>query len=130
MGSQSASEHSGAWRRGGDLERIELAVDGPPPTPAAVPNVPKMSPKRSLAADPVREPFFRFFFEAYGLALRRPDDYASFLDRVVCNWIDPRAPIAATLELALLSGLLPDLTRGDRDRIERSLALYRRRRGS
>jgi AcrR family transcriptional regulator len=82
-------------------------------------------------ADPAREPFFRFFFEAYGLALRQPDDYAPFLSRVVSDWIDPGAPLAATLELALLRGLLLDLlTTGDRDRIERSLALYGRRRGS
>jgi AcrR family transcriptional regulator len=82
-------------------------------------------------ADPAREDFFRFFFEAYGLALRQPDEYAAFLSRVVSDWINPGAPLAATLELALLRGLLLDLlTTGDRDRIERSLALYRRRRGS
>lgn len=76
-------------------------------------------------ADPAREPFFRFFFEAYGVALRRPGDYTAFLGRVVSDWIDPRAPIEATLELALVRGLLLDLlTTGDRDRVERALAHY------
>lgn len=78
-------------------------------------------------ADPAQEPFFRFFFEAYGLALRQPDDYAPFLERVVNDWISPSAPIAATLELAVLRGLLLDLlTTGDRDRVERALTQFRR----
>jgi hypothetical protein len=80
-------------------------------------------------ADPTREPFFRFFFEAYGLALRSPDEYASFLKRVVSDWIDPRTPVEATLELALLRGLLLDLlTTGDRDRVEQAVAHYDRHR--
>lgn len=79
-------------------------------------------------ADPAREPFFRFFFEAYGVALRHPDEYQAFLQHVVSDWIDPGAPVAATLELALLRGLLLDLlTTGDRDRIEKALASFRRR---
>lgn len=77
-------------------------------------------------SDPTREALFRSFFEAYGLALRQPDDYASFLERVVSDWIDPRAPIAATLELAVLRGLLLDLlTTRDRDRVERALTRFR-----
>lgn len=76
-------------------------------------------------ADPAREAFFRFFFEAYGVALRRPGDYNPFLQRVVTDWIDPRAPVAATLELALLRGLLLDLlTTGDRGRIEQALSHF------
>lgn len=76
-------------------------------------------------ADPAREPFFRSFFEAYGVALRRPGDYTPFLQRVVSDWIDPRAPVAATLELAVLRGLLLDLlTTGDRDRIEQALTHF------
>jgi AcrR family transcriptional regulator len=79
--------------------------------------------------DPAREPFFRCFFEAYALALRQPGEYAAFLKRVVDDWIDPRAPVVATLELALLRGLLLDLlTTGDRDRVEQSLAHYQPRR--
>ncbi len=82
-------------------------------------------------ADPAREPFFRCFFEAYALALRQPEEYAPFLERVVHDWLAPRASTAATLELALLRGLLLDLlTTGERDRIERSLAHYRPRRNA
>ena len=77
-------------------------------------------------ASPERASFFRFFFEAYGVALRRPDDYAPFLERVVDDWIDPHAPIAATLELAVIRGLLLDLlTTGDRERVERALDRFR-----
>lgn len=80
-------------------------------------------------ASPEREPLFRFFFEAYGLALRQPDDYSPFLARVVSDWIDPRAPVAATLELAVLRGLLLDLlTTGERDRVEAALAEFQRAR--
>jgi AcrR family transcriptional regulator len=76
-------------------------------------------------ASPGHEPFFRFFFEAYGLALRQPDGYAAFLERVVNDWIDPRNPAAATLELAVLRGLLLDLlTTGERERVEEALVRY------
>jgi AcrR family transcriptional regulator len=76
-------------------------------------------------ADPAREPFFRFFFETYGLALHRPERYAPFLERVVDDWIDPRNPAAATLELAVLRGLLLDLlTTGDRERVEEALERF------
>jgi AcrR family transcriptional regulator len=78
-------------------------------------------------ADPAQEEFFRFFFEAYGLALRHPDDYAPFLERVVGDWINPNSPAAATLELAVLRGLLLDLlTTHDRHRVERALTQFRK----
>jgi AcrR family transcriptional regulator len=48
------------------------------------------------------EALFRFFFEAYGVALRDPERYATFLERVVSDWIDPHDAVAATLELAVL----------------------------
>lgn len=72
-----------------------------------------------------REAFFRFFFEAYGVALRDPDRYATFLERVVSDWIDPQEPAAATLELAVVRGLLLDLlTTGEHDRVESALARF------
>ncbi len=82
-------------------------------------------------ADPAREPFFRFFFEAYALALRDPDRYAPFLERVVADWIGGRAPTASTLDLAVVRGLLLDLlTTGDRARVEAALRRYRRLQGN
>jgi AcrR family transcriptional regulator len=76
-------------------------------------------------AGPERQAFFRFFFEAYGLALREPDRYRPFLDRVVSDWLAGPDSAAATLELAVLRGLLLDLlTTGERDRVERALEIY------
>jgi AcrR family transcriptional regulator len=76
-------------------------------------------------ADERRQRFFRSFFEAYGLALRQPQRFEPFLARVVSDWIGSGNPDAATLELAVLRGLLLDLlTTGERDRVERALALY------
>lgn len=76
-------------------------------------------------ADPARAPFFRFFFEVYGLALRERDRYAPFLERVVSDWITPTSSVEATLQLAVLRGLLLDLlTTGDRTRVERALAHF------
>jgi AcrR family transcriptional regulator len=79
-------------------------------------------------ADERRERFFRSFFEAYGLALRRPERFEPFLARVVSDWVGPGNSVAATLELAVLRGLLLDLlTTGERDRVEGALQLYIRR---
>jgi AcrR family transcriptional regulator len=79
-------------------------------------------------AEEPRQRFFRSFFEAYGMALRQPERFEPFLARVVSDWIGPANPEAATLELAVLRGLLLDLlTTGERDRIEGALALYLRR---
>jgi AcrR family transcriptional regulator len=82
----------------------------------------------SWTSDPQRAPFFRSFFEAYGLALREPDRFAPFLDRVVSDWLPASEPLAATLELAVLRGLLLDLlTTGERSRVEGALRLFRAR---
>jgi AcrR family transcriptional regulator len=76
-------------------------------------------------ADPERLPFFRFFFEAYGIALRDPERFAPFLKRVVADWLPPGDARTATLELAVLRGLLLDLlTTGERERVEGALALF------
>lgn len=72
--------------------------------------------------------FFRSFFEAYGLALRQPERFNAFLGRVVADWIGAASPHdrpRATLELALLRGLLLDLlTTGERKRIDQAFRLY------
>ncbi len=79
-------------------------------------------------ADPERLPFFRFFFEAYGLALRHPERYRTFLARVVSDWLPEGAELQATLELAVQRGLLLDLlTTGERERVEGALALFAER---
>jgi AcrR family transcriptional regulator len=79
---------------------------------------------------PEQTSYWRFFFEAYGYAVRDPDRYRAFLDGIVHDWltlianhlmaagIDPdRAPGAATLTLAAFRGLVLDLVAtGDRER--------------
>ncbi len=53
-------------------------------------------------SSPERLPFFRSFFEAYGMALRQPESFAPFLERVVSDWLaaEPVDSEWATLELA------------------------------
>ncbi|HXD54591.1 MAG TPA: TetR/AcrR family transcriptional regulator [Solirubrobacteraceae bacterium] len=76
-------------------------------------------------ADEERLPFFRFFFEAYGVALRHPERYEAFLRRVVADWLPEGGEREATLELAVQRGLLLDLlTTGERERVEGALALF------
>jgi len=76
------------------------------------------------ASSPERLEFFRSFFEAYGLALRQPERYAQFLQRVIGDWLITDDTPRATLELAVLRGLLLDLlTTGERDRVEKAFAL-------
>jgi AcrR family transcriptional regulator len=76
-------------------------------------------------SDPERLPFFRSFFEAYGLALRQPERFGPFLDRVVADWMPADGSTAATLELAVLRGLLLDLlTTGERDRVQDALESF------
>ena len=80
-------------------------------------------------SDPDQAPLMRLFFEAYGLALRRPDRYADFLDHAVRDWLDePLAAIdevSATLAIATVTGLLLDLlTTGDRARTEDAMERF------
>jgi AcrR family transcriptional regulator len=81
---------------------------------------------------------FRLFFEIYGRALREPERFALFRQRVVDEWLQrvtlelerqgiPSASVRrrATLGVALTRGLLLDLlTTGDRDRVEDALRSY------
>jgi AcrR family transcriptional regulator len=76
-------------------------------------------------SDTQRLPFFRSFFEAYGLALHQPERYRAFLDRVISDWLAVADVERATLELAVVRGLLLDLlTTGERDRVDAAFALF------
>ena len=78
-------------------------------------------------ASPERLSFFRSFFEAYGFALHQPERYRAFLERVVSDWLPSAKAERATLELAVLRGLLLDLlTTGERERVEAALARFAR----
>jgi AcrR family transcriptional regulator len=77
-------------------------------------------------SSPERLAFFRSFFEAYGRALQQPERFASCLDRVVADWLAVGVePEVATLELAVVRGLLLDLlTTGGRDRVDAAFAMF------
>jgi AcrR family transcriptional regulator len=92
---------------------------------------------RSIS-DPQSEPLFRLFFELYGLALQDRRKYASFLKRVVGDWLafiaqpmiaagwkPADAQAFATVILAGFRGFLLDLcaTR-DRKRVDRAVELW------
>lgn len=89
-------------------------------------------------SDPKLEPVFRLFFEVYGLALQDRKHYASFLKRVVADWLafiaqpmiaagwEPGEALAhATVILAGFRGFLLDLcaTR-ERRRVNRAVELW------
>ena len=77
-------------------------------------------------------PYFRLFFEVYGLALQHPSLYQGFLEGVVADWLPlietmllrdgcpaDRASSLATLILSSVRGLQLDLlATGDRQRAE------------
>jgi AcrR family transcriptional regulator len=92
---------------------------------------------RSLS-HPKSEPLFRLFFEVYGLALQDRRRYASFLNRVVADWLafiaqpmvaagwkPADAEATATVILAGFRGFLLDLcaTR-ERKRVDRAVELW------
>jgi AcrR family transcriptional regulator len=92
--------------------------------------------KRMSAAD--SEPVFRLFFEAYGIALRRPQLYKAFLRATIEDWLqliaDPlcregykrgEARAFATIILAGLRGFMLDYcTTRDRKRLDRAVGLW------
>jgi AcrR family transcriptional regulator len=92
--------------------------------------------KRMTAAD--SEPVFRLFFEAYGIALRRPHLYKAFLRATIEDWLqliaDPlcregykrgEARAFATIILAGLRGFMLDYcTTRDRNRLDRAVGLW------
>ena len=91
-----------------------------------------------LISEPKSEPVFRLFFEVYGLALQDRTRYASFLERVVADWLafitqpliaagwtTNEAQAYATVVLAGFRGFLLDLcaTR-DYKRVNRAVDLW------
>jgi hypothetical protein len=82
-------------------------------------------------SDQRQGPEFRLFFAVYGRALQAPEQFASFLERVVADWmralveaqgsaVDPATAVrAATLVIATIRGLLLDLlATGDHARVQ------------
>jgi AcrR family transcriptional regulator len=92
--------------------------------------------KRMSASD--WEPFFRLFFEAYGIALRSPRRYKSFLQVTVEDWLElisrplvdtgytpEDARAFATVVLGGLRGFMLDYSNTrDRKRLDRAVALW------
>ncbi|HKT90405.1 MAG TPA: TetR/AcrR family transcriptional regulator [Candidatus Sulfotelmatobacter sp.] len=92
--------------------------------------------KRMSAPDSV--PMFRLFFEAYGIALRRPKAYRTFLRSTVEDWlrliVDPmsregygcdEARAFGTLIVAGLRGFMLDFCNtGDRKRVDRAVEMW------
>ncbi|MGA8213072.1 MAG: TetR/AcrR family transcriptional regulator [Candidatus Sulfotelmatobacter sp.] len=89
---------------------------------------------------PNSEPFFRVFFEAYSLALRRPQLYKDFLQATIEDWLEfaansfrhegygqKEARAFATVVVAGLRGFMLDFcaTR-DRKRLDRAVSLWLR----
>jgi AcrR family transcriptional regulator len=82
-----------------------------------------------------RRPYWRLFFEVYGLALNHPERYEPFVDGLVTDWADqtrrilldvgvpaPRATPLATLVVASMRGLILDLlVTEDEDRVRGAL---------
>ena len=87
---------------------------------------------------PASQPLFRLFFEAYGLALRRPRLYKDFLRATVDDWLDyvadplfregyerSEARAFATIILAGLRGFMLDYcATHDRKRVDRAVNLW------
>ena len=94
--------------------------------------------KRMSAPD--SEPFFRLFFETYGLALRHPRLYKAFLHDTIENWLQlmtgefggkghkrKHARAFATIVLAGLRGFMLDFcTTHDRKRLDKAVELWLR----
>jgi AcrR family transcriptional regulator len=87
------------------------------------------------ATHPAHHALYILFFEVYGAALRKPQDYSEFLESVIADWVEPvagaylfanvpagLAEARATLAIAIVRGLLLDLlATGDRGRVEAAL---------
>jgi AcrR family transcriptional regulator len=85
----------------------------------------------SWVSDPAHEQLLVAFFEAYAVALRQPEQHATFLDTVVQDWLDtPMAAvddISATLAIAVVRGLALDrLTTHDRARTDAAMRRFLR----
>ena len=92
--------------------------------------------KRMSAPD--SEPYFRLFFEVYGIALRRPETYKDFLHNTMEDWLQlitggfvrdgynrAEGRALATVILAGLRGFMLDFcTTHDRRRVDRAVHLW------
>ncbi|MET8453654.1 hypothetical protein [Streptomyces sp. NPDC005209] len=98
---------------------------------------------RDATSAPDQTGYWRFFFEAYGYAVREPERYREFLDGIVHDWLAlvgdqlvtagitdrERAPALATLTLAAFRGLRLDLVATQTATVRRrGPARWRRRR--
>jgi len=89
-------------------------------------------------SSPESEPLFRLFFEACGIALRRPRQFEEFLHTAVEDWLafvaEPlcregchrdQARALATLILDGFRGFMLDLcVTGDRERVDRAVGMW------
>jgi AcrR family transcriptional regulator len=89
---------------------------------------------------PDSEPFFRLFFEVYGLALRRPQVYKDFLHATIEDWLEftadslgregygkKEARAVATVVVAGLRGFMLDFCAShDRRRLDLAVSLWLR----
>lgn len=87
---------------------------------------------------PESEPLFRLFFEIYGIALRHPQLYKSFLHHTIQDWLElltnevdaelhqrNQARAIATIVLAGLRGFMLDFcTTHDRKRVDEAVKLW------
>jgi AcrR family transcriptional regulator len=87
---------------------------------------------------PASEPFFRLYFEIYGLALRHPRLYKDFLNTTIQDWLNliigdlrseglkhREASLFATVVLAGLRGFMLDYcATHDRGRVDRAVDLW------
>ena len=104
-----------------DVQKVILATSGPGRAITAV---------WKVMSEPGLLPYWRFFFEAYGYALREPLRHTRFLTGIVSDWLEvieghlvdagckpDRAEPLAAMVLATFRGLVLDLVAtGDRDR--------------
>lgn len=88
---------------------------------------------------PERLPFWRSFFEIYGIAARNPQQYRDFLESIVKAWLPSlvrgaqaeglsrdKAEVLATLCQANCRGLILDLlTTGEHKRVQKAYAMFR-----
>jgi AcrR family transcriptional regulator len=117
-------------------ERIFEAIDVPDRTGADAASL--IRDAWAWSSDPRHRALFRLFFEVYGRALQQPDRFASFLERVIEDWLDiltasfehqGEDPVAsrrqATHCVAVFRGLLLDLlTTGDAKRVNDALDAF------
>lgn len=87
-------------------------------------------------SDPSYHNYWRSYFEVFGIALRDPERYGSFLEGIVSEWLELLSPLLidqgcdadraeplASLLLASFRGLYMDLlVSGDRARVDRAAA--------